>query len=117
MLAKKNRYMYEDVLDFFREYFLPDEPLGRSLGYTSGVELRGMHRSALEDNLSIALVSRQTNAIIGGRIIRVAVRNEVHDLSGFMSDSFIYFHPNVHNSGRKIFFAIFAKSLFYGKKQ
>ena len=86
MLVKKDRY--EDVLDFFRDHFLPDEPLGRSLGYTSGVELRGMHRLALEDNLSIALVSRQTNKIIGGRIIRIAVRNEVPDLSGFMSESF-----------------------------
>ena len=74
-------YRYEDMLDFYRDHFFPDEPLAQSLGCVMGDELRGIMRSALQHNISIALVSCATKEIIGGRIIHIADRNDVHDAS------------------------------------
>ena len=46
-----------------------------------GDELRGIMRSALQNYISMALVSCATKQFIGGRIIHIADRNDVHDTS------------------------------------
>ena len=76
------------MLDFFKKHFVPDEPMGKRYGYTTGDELLAMHQVALKDGLSIALVSNDNNEIIGGRIIRIADRSEDLVFSGVISEPF-----------------------------
>ena len=34
---------YKDMLDFFTKHFVPDEPMGKRYGYTTGDELLSIH--------------------------------------------------------------------------
>ena len=60
--------MYEVVLDFMWEHFMPDEPIGRSLGITRNWVIdEAYFGEALKDGSSIVALDREGN-IIGARI-------------------------------------------------
>jgi len=60
--------MFEEVLDFMWEHFMPDEPIGRSLGITRNwVVDEAYFGEALKDGSSIVALGREGN-IIGARI-------------------------------------------------
>ena len=72
---------YDDMLDLYMCHFFPDEPLSRAVGVVVDDELRMFMLAAIQQNLSVALVSCETQEIIGGRIIEVANRDDNHDIS------------------------------------
>ena len=60
--------MFAEVLDFMWEHFMPDEPIGRSLGITRNwVVDEAYFGEALKDGSSIVALGREGN-IIGARI-------------------------------------------------
>ena len=67
---------YEEILDLYKDHFLTDEPISRSLGLTMDDELRAILRVPLQQNLTIALVSKEPNDIVGGRVIKVDNKNK-----------------------------------------
>ena len=85
VLIKEDRY--EEMLDFYRDHFILDEPLAQSLGLVMEGELRGLLRSALQEHLSIALVSLATGEIVGGRVMKIENRNDVHDVSTLKTET------------------------------
>ena len=78
--------LYEDVLDLYQDHFFPHEPLAQSIGLLMDDELRGLMRSAIQEHVSIALVSVETGKVVGDRVIKLETRNDTHDLSALKSD-------------------------------
>ena len=72
---------YEDMLDVYTHHFFPDEVVSRAVGVIVDDELRMFMLAAVQQNLSIALVSCQTQEIIGGRAIMLANRDDSHDVA------------------------------------
>ena len=84
VLIREDRY--EDVLNLYQDHFFPDEPLAQSIGLLMDDELRGLMRSAIQEHVSIALVSVETGKVVGGRVIKLETRNDTHDVSALKSD-------------------------------
>ena len=78
--------MYDDMIDLFGNHFFPDEPISRSLGLTLDAEMRELMRAPLKQNLSIALVSRDTREMIGGRVIKIDGNHDQQDKSVVKSE-------------------------------
>ena len=73
--------IYDDTIDLFGNHFFPDEAISRSLGLTLDAEMKELMRAPLQQNLSIALVSRDTREMIGGRVIKIARKHDQQDKS------------------------------------
>ena len=50
-------------------------------------EFRGIMRAAIQENLSVALVSVATGEIVGGRVIMIENRNDEHDVSTLKTEA------------------------------
>ena len=77
---------YQDVLDFYRDHFVPDEPVGRCIGLSFVEELETLVASELRHNMSLALVSASSGEIIGVRINSIISKNDLHDTSQIKSE-------------------------------
>ena len=66
--------------------FFPDEVVFRAVGAIVAEEIRELMRAPLQQNLSIALISRKTGKIIGGRMIKVDNRDDQLDISKIKSE-------------------------------
>ena len=77
MIIREDRH--DDMTDICMRHFFPDEVVARAVGLIVDDELRMFMLGAIKQNLSIALVSCQTQEIIGGRVITTANRDDNDD--------------------------------------
>lgn len=85
-LILKDRY--QDALNFYRDEFVPDEPVGRCISLDFGDEYQALVMSELKHNMSIALVSDITGEIVGIRMMSIMNKNDEHDTSDLKSEKF-----------------------------
>lgn len=78
----------EEALQHIAEHNFPDEIIFKSLGITMDEEVKAMCTSALQDNMSIALISSLTGEIVGLRVIRIGSRDDKFDPEKIKSQAF-----------------------------
>ena len=79
---------YQDMLEFYRVHFCPDEPINRSLQIPWDEENIASFLESFAHNLTIALVLDDTSEIIGGRILIIANKNDKIDTTKYKSEKF-----------------------------
>ena len=77
MIVREDRH--GDMADMCMRHFFPDEVVARAVGLVVNDELKMFMLGAIQQNLSVALVSCETNEIIGGRVITTANRDDGDD--------------------------------------
>ena len=70
---------YEETITLYKEHFLPDEPVARSIGLEWCAEYEDLIMSELEDNMSVGIVSKSTGNLVGFRIMSIISKDE-HDI-------------------------------------
>lgn len=84
-LIKETRY--EDILNFYRDNYLPHEPIAKSLNLQWDGDIKGMITDILRHNLSLAMVSSETGEILGCQAMAIANRHEKIDTTQYKSES------------------------------
>ena len=79
---------YQEALNFYRDMFVPDEPVMRSISFDFDEEFKGYVASGLKQNLSIALISDATGEIVGVRLMNILNKNVTFDTANLKSEKF-----------------------------
>ena len=80
-IIKEGRY--EDMVDFCRRYYIPDEPIWNALNHKWDRTTEELILKSLSQNLTIAYVSNSTGEIVGAQVITIDNRYEQLDLEKY----------------------------------
>ena len=75
--------LYEESLKHTAEHNFPNEPVCKSLGMTMDKEAEYICTCALQQNMSIALISARTGEIIGQRVIHIGSKHDKIDMEQY----------------------------------
>ena len=73
-LVREDRY--QDMMDYYRDHFIPDEPVGRGIGFVYDEDVEALVESELKFNMSIALVSNNSGKIVGIRMMSLISKSD-----------------------------------------
>ena len=68
--------LYEKAGDFMAVHLFPDEPLCKVIDLTWNPEIENIMMSSVKENMSLALISTETDEIVGLRIIQVEEKDQ-----------------------------------------
>ena len=84
-LIWENRF--QDILNFYRDHYVADEPINRSLSTSWDDDMQSLVLAFLKEKLSICLVSSTTGEIIGGRVCSIENKHNTIDTTKFKSEA------------------------------
>ena len=79
--------LYKKAGDFMAVHLFPDEPLCKGIDLTWNPEIEDIMMSALEQNMSLALISTETDEIVGLRIMQVEEKNQYFETDALQEES------------------------------
>ena len=68
--------LYEKAGDFMAEHLFPDEPLCKGIDLTWNPEIENIMMSSVKENMSLALISTETDEIIGLRVMQIETKDQ-----------------------------------------
>ena len=88
-LIKEERY--EDMMKFIERFYVPDEPMGKSLNLQWDKDMENLVLANLRHNLSVVLVSSESGEIIAGQVVTIGSKYERFDKTKYHHDLGIAF--------------------------
>ena len=78
---------YEDMANFIRDHYAPDEPTGKSLNLKWDTELRDVIIAILKQNISVALIEVETDEILAGQAVTIENKLGILEPASFKSEA------------------------------